>query len=52
MNIRVRSPHTRDSKRSPDTALMIISVDDPIPEWAIEEIKGTGDIFGITLVKV
>ena len=48
----VRSPHSRDSKRSPDTALMIISVDDPIPEWAIEEIKGTGDIFGITLVKV
>ena len=48
----LRSPHSRDSKRSPDTALMIISVDDPIPEWAIEEIKGTGDIFGITLVKV
>ncbi len=48
----VRSPHSRDSKRSPDTALMIISVDDPIPEWAIEEIKGTGDIFGVTLVKV
>ena len=48
----VRSPHSRDSKRSPDTALMIISVDDPIPDWAIEEIKGTGDIFGVTLVKV
>src|SRR5438094_5830603 len=39
----VRSPHSRDSKRSPDTALMIISVDDPFPEWAIEEINGTGD---------
>jgi D-3-phosphoglycerate dehydrogenase / 2-oxoglutarate reductase len=48
----VRSPHTRDPKRSSDTALMIISVDDPIPDWAIEEIKGTGDIFGVTLVKV
>ncbi len=48
----VRSPHTKDPKRSPDTALMIISVDDPIPDWAIEEIKGTGDIFGVTLVKV
>ncbi len=48
----VRAPHTRDPKRSPDTALMIISVDDPIPDWAIEEIKGTGDIFGVTLVKV
>jgi D-3-phosphoglycerate dehydrogenase len=48
----VRSPHARDPKSSPDTALMIISVDDPIPDWAIEEIKGTGDIFGVTLVKV
>src|SRR6266700_4020760 len=48
----VRTPHPRDPKRSPDTALMIISVDDPIPDWAIEEIKGTGDIFGVTLVKV
>src|SRR6266581_3409155 len=48
----LRSPHTKDPKRSPDTALMIISVDDPIPDWAIEEIKGTGDIFGVSLVKV
>ncbi len=48
----VRAPHARDPKSSPDTALMIISVDDPIPDWAIEEIKGTGDIFGVTLVKV
>jgi len=47
-----RSPHAREPKRSPDTALMIISVDDPIPDWAFEEIKGTGDIFGVTLVKV
>jgi D-3-phosphoglycerate dehydrogenase / 2-oxoglutarate reductase len=48
----VRAPHARDPKRTLDTALMIISVDDPIPDWAIEEIKGTGDIFGVTLVKV
>jgi D-3-phosphoglycerate dehydrogenase / 2-oxoglutarate reductase len=47
-----RAPHARDTKHPPDTALMIISVDDPIPDWAIEEIKGTGDIFGVTLVKV
>ncbi len=47
-----RSPKAKDPKRSPDTALMIISVDDPIPDWAIEEIKGSGDIFGVTLVKV
>lgn len=48
----VRAPHTRDPRRTPDTALMIISVDDPIPDWALEEISGTGDIFGVTLVKV
>ena len=47
-----RSPHTKEPQRSPDTALMIISVDDPIPDWALEEIKATGDIFGVTLVKV
>jgi D-3-phosphoglycerate dehydrogenase len=48
----VRRPHTRDPHRSPEAALMIISVDDPIPDWALEEISGTGDIFGVTLVKM
>ena len=48
----VRAPHARDQKRSSDTALMIISVDDPIPGWALAEIDDTGDIFGLTLVKV
>jgi D-3-phosphoglycerate dehydrogenase len=47
-----RAPHTRDPRHAPDTALMIILVDDPIPDWALEEISGTGDIFGVTLVKV
>ncbi len=47
-----RRPHTRDPHRSPEAALMIISVDDPIPDWALEEISGTGDIFGVTLVKL
>ncbi len=48
----VRTPHSRDPKRSSDTALMIISVDDPIPDWALEEIDKAGDIFGLTLVKL
>jgi D-3-phosphoglycerate dehydrogenase / 2-oxoglutarate reductase len=48
----VRAPHARDPKRSFDTALMIISVDDPIPGWALAEIDDTGDIFGLTLVKL
>jgi D-3-phosphoglycerate dehydrogenase / 2-oxoglutarate reductase len=47
-----RRPHTRDEHRSPEAALMIISVDDPIPDWALKEISGTGDIFGVTLVKL
>ncbi len=48
----VRTPHVRDIQHAPETALMIISVDDPIPEWALEEIGASGDIFGMTLVKV
>jgi D-3-phosphoglycerate dehydrogenase len=48
----VRAPRIRDSKRPPDAALMIISVDDPIPAWALEEIDRAGDIFGLTLVKL
>src|SRR5713101_3884700 len=48
----VRTPHPRDPQRAPDTALMIISVDDPIPDWALQEIGAAGDIFGLTLVKL
>lgn len=35
-----------------DTALMIISVDEPIPDWAMAEIGKEGNIFGLTLVKL
>ena len=48
----VRSPHRRETPRSSDTALMIISVDDPIPDWALQEIGASGDIFGMTMVKL
>jgi D-3-phosphoglycerate dehydrogenase len=51
----MRAPHRaapRDPNQPPETALMIISVDDPIPDWALEEIGGSGDIFGLTLVKL
>ncbi len=47
-----RTPRLRDSQRSTDIALMIISVDDPIPDWALEEIGASGDIFGMTMVKL
>jgi D-3-phosphoglycerate dehydrogenase len=48
----VRTPHPHDPQRAPETALMIISVDDPIPEWALQEVGASGDIFGLTLVKL
>ncbi len=48
----VRTPHPHDPQRVPETALMIILVDDPIPEWALQEIGASGDIFGLTLVKL
>ncbi|HAE84529.1 MAG TPA: phosphoglycerate dehydrogenase [Ktedonobacter sp.] len=48
----VRTPHQRDPQQPPDTALMIVSVDDPIPEWALQEIGAAGDIFGLTVVKL
>src|SRR5256885_10198389 len=47
----VRTPRQRNPQQ-PDTALMIVSVDDPIPDWALEEIGAAGDIFGLTLVKL
>src|SRR5437764_2132766 len=48
----VRTPRPRDAQLPPDTALMIVSVDDPIPDWALQEIGAAGDIFGLTLAKL
>src|SRR5947209_20231698 len=49
----VRTPRPGNAQRSAaDTALMIVSVDDPIPDWALQEIGAAGDIFGLTLVKL
>ena len=48
----VRTPRTRTMQQAPDTALMVVSVDDPIPDWALQEIGAAGDIFGLTLVKL
>ncbi|HEX6478965.1 MAG TPA: phosphoglycerate dehydrogenase [Ktedonobacteraceae bacterium] len=47
-----RMPHHREAHRSTDTALMIISVDEPVPDWALEEIGAAGEIFGLTQVKL
>ncbi len=48
----VRAPRHYNPQQAPDTALMIISVDNPIPDWALQEIGGAGDIFGMTMVKL
>jgi D-3-phosphoglycerate dehydrogenase len=48
----VRSPHLRETPRSTDIALMIISVDDPISDQTLQEIGASGDIFGMTMVKL
>src|SRR5438309_264498 len=48
----VRTPRQRNPQQQPDTALMIVSVDDLIPDWALQEIGAAGDIFGLTVVKL
>jgi D-3-phosphoglycerate dehydrogenase len=48
----LRHRHHYDPHSTPDTALMVISVDDALPDAAIEEITRAGDIFGATLVKL
>ncbi len=46
-----RSPR-HDLQRNTDIALMIVSVDDPIPDETLQEIGASGDIFGLTMVKL
>ncbi len=48
----VRKPRAHFAQNPSDTALMIISVDDPIPDWALEELGKSGDIFGVTMVNL
>jgi len=48
----VRTPLAQDPQKTRQTALMLISVDQPIPDWALTEIGEAGDIFGLTLVKL
>ncbi|MBV9708363.1 MAG: phosphoglycerate dehydrogenase [Chloroflexi bacterium] len=46
-----RSPRPYPRPTS-STALMIISVDNPIPAWALEEVRDVEDIFGVKVVKL
>ncbi|MEO7021187.1 MAG: phosphoglycerate dehydrogenase [Ktedonobacteraceae bacterium] len=47
-----RTSQHHDPQQPLDTALMIISVDETIPDWALAEIGEAGNIFGLTLVKL
>ncbi len=49
--VRAPRPHNQQP-RTAETALMVISVDDPIPDSALEEVGKAGDIFGVTVVKL
>ena len=35
-----------------ENALMVVSVDEVIPEWALDEISKAGDIFSVTIVNL
>jgi D-3-phosphoglycerate dehydrogenase len=55
VNIRhmdVGKPRSSGTQRPTDPALMVISVDNPIPQWALNEIRQTGDIFGVKVVNL
>ena len=58
--VNIRHMDVGPTERSPrpyprpttSTALMIISVDNPIPAWALEEVREVADIFGVKVVKL
>ncbi len=55
VNIRymgVGKPQSSGIQRPTDPALMVISVDNSIPPWALNEISQTGDIFDVKVVNL
>jgi len=48
----VRKARAYDVQRPTEPALMVISVDNPIPDWALQEIGRAGDIFGVKVVNL
>jgi D-3-phosphoglycerate dehydrogenase len=47
-----RKPRTYGIQRPTEPALMVISVDNAIPQWALNEIGQAGDIFGVKVVNL
>lgn len=48
----VRKARSYDPQRPTEPALMVISVDNPIPGWALDEIRKAGDIFDVKVVNL
>ncbi|HEY4384267.1 MAG TPA: phosphoglycerate dehydrogenase [Ktedonobacteraceae bacterium] len=48
----VRRPQRQAQVGKKDNALMIVSVDEVIPDWALDEISKAGDIFGVTMINL
>jgi len=48
----VRKARAYDVQRPTEPALMVISVDNPISDWALQEIGRAGDIFGVKVVNL
>ena len=48
----VRTARSYDPQRPTESALMVISVDNPIPEWALNEINQAGKFFDVKIVSL
>lgn len=46
----VRTARAYDPQRHNESALMVISVDNPIPDWALQSINQTGDVYAVRVV--
>ncbi|GCE28216.1 phosphoglycerate dehydrogenase [Dictyobacter alpinus] len=47
-----RKARSYELARPTESALMVISVDNPIPEWALDEVNQTGTIYGVKMVNL
>jgi D-3-phosphoglycerate dehydrogenase len=42
----------RDIRRARGQALMVLSLDDAVPGWALDQVRATEDIADLTMVKL
>ena len=48
----IRKPRSDETQRPTEPALMVISVDGAIPQWAVNQIRESGNIFGVKVVNL